>query len=289
MGRFWRENLVKYLLQGAASICILIVLLIFVFLFKEAFPFIKSPGLSTLWDIRWEPVSFVQERFGITPLFMGSLLVTVIATLLAIPFSIIGAVYISEIASPWEREFFKPFIEILAGIPSVVLGFFGLMILSPLVKSLFGLSNGQTALTGAVLLALMAVPTIITISEDALKSVPGSYKQAALALGASPLETIWRVTVPAALSGITAAVMLGMGRVIGETMTVLMVTGNAPIPTFNPLESVRTLTATIAAEMGEVANQSQHYQALFWIGIVLLVITFVLNFTAQRILKKVQR
>jgi phosphate transport system permease protein len=289
MKSFWQENLVKYLLMGAASACILIVLLIFFFLFKEAAPFAKTPGLSALWDIRWEPVSFVQERFGLIPLFMGSLVVTVLATLLAVPFSIVAAVYISEIASPAEREFFKPFIELLAGIPSVVLGFFGLMVLSPVVKSLFGLSNGQTALTGALLLALMAIPTIITISEDALKSVPASYKQASLALGASPIETIWRVTVPAALSGITAAVMLGMGRVIGETMTVLMVTGNAPIPTLNPLESVRTLTATIAAEMGEVANQSAHYQALFWIGILLLVITFFINLAAQRILRKYQR
>jgi phosphate transport system permease protein len=289
MKKFWQDNLIKYLLQGAASLCILIVFLIFIFLFKEAFPFIKTPGLFALWDIRWEPVSFVQERFGIIPLFLGSFLVTLIATLLAIPFSIIGAVYISEIASPVEREFFKPFIELLAGIPSVVLGFFGLMVLSPIVKNIFGLSNGQTALTGALLLALMAIPTIITISEDALKSVPASYKQASLALGASPVETIWRVTVPAALSGIVAAIMLGMGRVIGETMTVLMVTGNAPIPTLNPLESVRTLTATIAAEMGEVANQSPHYQALFWIGIILLIITFFLNLAAMRILKKYQR
>jgi phosphate transport system permease protein len=289
MLKFWRDNFMKYLLQGAASACILIVFLIFLFLFKEAFPFIKVPGLQALWDIRWEPVSFVQERYGVIPLFMGSLLVTVIATLLAIPFSIVGAVYISEIASPVEREFFKPFIELLAGIPSVVLGFFGLMVLSPIVKNIFGLSNGQTALTGALLLALMAIPTIITISEDALKSVPSSYKQASLALGASPVETIWRVTVPAALSGIFAAVMLGMGRVIGETMTVLMVTGNAPIPTLNPLESVRTLTATIAAEMGEVANQSAHYQALFWIGIILLIVTFFLNLAAMRILKKYQR
>ncbi len=289
MNHFWKNNFIKYLLQASASTCILIVVLIFLFLFKESLPFIQTPGLATLWDMRWEPVSFVQERFGLIPLFMGSLLVTIMATLLAVPIGIVAAVYISEIATPMEREFFKPFIELLAGIPSVVLGFFGLVVLSPLIKQVFHLSNGQTALTGAVLLALMAIPTIITISEDALKSVPASYKQAALALGASPVETIWRVTVPAALSGIIAAVMLGMGRVIGETMTVLMVTGNAPIPTLDPLESVRTMTATIAAEMGEVANQSAHYQALFWIGIVLLIITFVLNLTAQRVLKKYQR
>jgi phosphate transport system permease protein len=216
-------------------------------------------------------------------------LITFLATILAIPFGVIAAIYISEIATPLEREFFKPFIEMLAGIPSVVLGFFGLVVLSPLVKNVFQLDSGLTALSGALLLALMAIPTIITISEDALKSVPTSYKQASLALGASSFETIWRVTVPAALSGIIAAIMLGMGRVIGETMAVLMVTGNAPILTFNPLESVRTMTATIAAEMGEVVFGSNHYQALFWVGIVLLAATFVLNVIARRVLKKYQR
>jgi phosphate transport system permease protein len=289
LNSFWKDRIVKYILQAGASTSILVVFLIFIFLFKEAIPFVKDPAFKTLLDVRWEPVSFVGERFGLWPLLTGSLLVTVMATLLAIPFGVISAVYISEIAHPAEREFFKPFIEMLAGIPSVVLGFFGLMVLAPFVKKTFGLDSGLTALTGALLLALMAVPTIITIAEDALKNVPGSYKQASLALGATRLETTWRVTVPAALSGIVAAIMLGMGRVIGETMTVLMVTGNAPIPTLNPLESVRTMTATIAAEMGEVANGSAHYRALFVIGLVLLLLTFIINFAAQHILKKYQR
>ncbi|MEW6516214.1 MAG: phosphate ABC transporter permease subunit PstC [candidate division FCPU426 bacterium] len=283
------DLIIKHLLQVAASASVVIVLLIFLFLFKESVPFVKQLGLGALFDTRWEPVSFVKERFGIYPLFAASLLVTLLATVFAVPFGVLGAVYLAELATPLEREVFKPFIELLAGIPSVVLGFFGLVVLSPLVKKTFHLDSGLTALTGALLLALMAVPTIISISEDALKGVPKAYKQASLALGANRLQTIWRVTVPAALSGIVAAVMLGMGRVIGETMTVLMVTGNAPILTFNPFESVRTMTATIAAEMGEVAFGSVHYSALFWIGIMLLIATFVLNLIAQRVLRKYQR
>ncbi|HEY3250529.1 MAG TPA: phosphate ABC transporter permease subunit PstC, partial [Ignavibacteria bacterium] len=198
----------------------------------------------------------------------------------------IGAIYISEIANAKEREFLKPFIEILAGIPSVVLGFFGLVVVAPAVKGLFGLNTGLTALTGAVLLAFMAIPTIITISEDAIKSVPAAYKEASLALGANKLITLWKVTVPAALSGIVAAVMLGMGRVVGETMAVMMVTGNAPVISLNPFTSVRTMTATIAAEMGEVTFGSAHYSALFWVGIVLMLMTFLLNLVSYRVLKR---
>jgi phosphate transport system permease protein len=283
------DLVIKYLLQIAASASIVIVLLIFLFLFKESIPFVQNLGLGALFDTRWEPVSFVKERYGLYPLLTASVLVTLLATAFAIPFGVLGAVYLAELATPAEREFFKPFIELLAGIPSVVLGFFGMVVLAPLVKKVFGLDSGLTALTGALLLALMAIPTIISISEDALKGVPQSYKQASLARGANRLQTIWRVTGPAALSGIIAAVMLGMGRVIGETMTVLMVTGNAPILTLNPFESVRTMTATIAAEMGEVAFGSVHYSALFWVGIVLLFATFVLNVIAQRVLRRFQR
>ena len=174
----------------------------------------------------------------------------------------------------------------LAGIPSVVLGFFGLVVVAPLVKEVFGLNSGLNALTGALLLALMAIPTIITISEDAIRNVPQSFKEASFSLGASKLQTIGKVTVPAALSGIVAAVMLGVGRVVGETMAVMMVTGNAAIITFSPTESVRTMTATIAAEMGEVPFGSDHYHALFVIGVVLLFMTFGLNMIAQKVLKK---
>ena len=263
-----KAKLIKYFLQSCGSLSIIIVLLIFLFLFKEAFPFIGSPGIGELFHNIWNPVSFQKEEFGLIPLITGSVLVTILATVIAIPFGIIGAVYISE------------------GIPSVVLGFFGLIVIAPFIKDLFGLNTGLTALTGAVLLAFMAIPTIMSISEDAIKSVPAAYKEASLALGASKLETIWKVVVPAALSGIVASVMLGMGRVVGETMTVMMVTGNAPVISMNPFTSVRTMTATIAAEMGEVTIGSDHYMALFWVGIVLMLMTFSLNLISYRVLKK---
>jgi len=282
----WKDKAVHLVLVAAASTSILIVFLIFLFLGREAAPFISEPGLGRLLDAKWIPVSFQEEHFGLLPLISGSVLVTVMAMIITVPFSVLGAIYIAEVARPLERELLKPFIEILASIPSVVLGFFGLVVLAPLVKGLFGLQTGLNAMTGALLLALMAIPTVISISEDAIMSVPSVYKRASLALGASRLQTIWRVVVPAALPGIIAAVMLGVGRVVGETMAVLMVTGNSAVITFSPLHSVRTMTATIAAEMGEVPFGSIHYQALFWVGIVLLVVTFLLNVLAQRVLKK---
>lgn len=282
----WKDKAIKTVLLAAASTSILIVIGIFVFLGKEAGPFVAEPGLGELAQSRWVPVSFQKETFGMLPLITGSALITVMAMMLMVPFGIGASVYISELAGAREREMLKPFIEVLAGIPSVVIGFFGLIVVVPLIKSVFGLSTGLTALSGSVLLALMAIPTVISISEDALRAVPVSYKQASLALGASQMQTIWKVTVPAALPGITAAVMLGTGRVIGETMAVMMVTGNSAIVTFRPFDSVRTMTATIAAEMGEVAFGSDHYRALFCVGIVLLVVTFGLNTIAQKVLKK---
>jgi len=286
MKRIRKEKIIERSLQWTASLSIVIVICIFVFIFKEAVPFAKHPGLGELFGTRWVPVSPQKESFGLVPLISGSVVVTVLAMLLTIPFGVGAAVYISELAAPAEREILKPFIEVLAGIPSVVIGFFGLMVLVPLVKRCFGLGTGLTAFAGAVLLALMAIPTVTSISEDALRSVPRSYKEASLALGASRIRTIWRVTVPAALPGIMAAVMLGTGRVIGETMAVMMVTGNAAIITFWPFDSVRTMTATIAAEMGEVAFGSEHYRALFCVGIILLVVTFALNLAAQKVLRR---
>lgn len=286
--RALRENGVRIALTGAASTSILIVALIFVFLFREAIPFLQNPGVGALLDTQWIPVTFQHPQYGLIPLIAGSVMVTVLATLIAIPFGVIAAVYIAEIAYAYEREVLKPFIELLAGIPSVVLGFFGLVVVAPLVSQILDLRSGLNAFTGALILALMAVPTIISISEDAIRAVPVSYKEASMALGASKLQTVWRVTTPSALSGIIAAVMLGMGRVIGETMAVLMVTGNAANLTANPFESVRTMTATIASEMGEVAYGSVHYRALFWVGVVLLVMTFFINLVAQRVLRRYQ-
>jgi phosphate transport system permease protein len=279
-----RELLIKLALRVAASTSILAVLLIFLFLGRETLPFFSERPASELLGLRWTPVSFVRESFGLVPLLTGSALVTGIAMFLSIPFGVVSAVYMAEFATGMERQILKPFIELLAGIPSVVLGFFGLVVLAPIIKEVFGLPSGLNALTGGVLLALMAAPTIISISEDSLASVPGSYREASLGLGASRLQTVWRVTVPAALPGVIAAVMLGIGRVIGETMAVMMVTGNAPIITANPLESVRTMTATVAAEMGEVPFGSEHYGALFCVGCVLLLVTFGLNWIAQRVL-----
>ncbi len=284
--QYWKARAIRYFFQICAATSILIVVLVFLFLGRESLPFISKFGIDELFNPVWQPVSFEDEQFGILPLITGSLLVTFLATLFAVPFGVIAAIYIAEMASSVEREIWKPVIEMLAGIPSVVLGFFGLVVVAPLVKDVLGLDSGLNALTGALLLALMAIPTIITISEDAIRNVPQSYKEASYSLGASKLQTIWKVTVPAALSGIVAAVMLGIGRVVGETMAVMMVTGNAAILTLSPTQSVRTMTATVAAEMGEVPFGSDHYHALFVIGVVLLLMTFSLNMIAQRVLKK---
>ena len=259
-GERWTEFWVKWTLAAASSLTVVIVALIFVFLFREAAPFIKEPGLGALAGSKWIPVSFQKEQFGILPLVTGSLLVTLLAGAIAVPMGICGAVYIAEIARPAEREFLKPFIELLAAIPSVVLGFFGMAILAPALKSVFGLPTGMMALTGALVLGLMASPTIMSISEDAIRSVPRSYREASTALGATDMQTLWRVTVPSAMPGMLAATMLGMGRVLGETMAVLMLTGNAAMVTFNPFDSVRTMTATIAAEMGEVTQGSANFR-----------------------------
>jgi phosphate transport system permease protein len=281
-----KEKLIEWGLVAIASTSILVVGLIFLFIGKEAAPFALEPGLGALLNDTWAPTSMQKASFGILPLISGSLVVTLIASLIAVPFGVCAAVYIAEVATPLEQKILKPFIELLAGIPSVVIGFFGLIVLVPFIKAGFHLGSGLTGLVGGILLALMAAPTIISISEDAIRSVPLSYKEASLAIGASRLETIWKITVPAAMSGIMAAVMLGIGRVIGETMAVLMVTGNAALMTLNPLESVRTMTATIAAEMGEISFGSEHYRALFCIGILLLITTFGLNIVARQILNK---
>ena len=284
-----REHFYQAVFFVAALTAIVIVLLIFVFLLKEALPFFLKPEARTLLERRWVPVSFQRQVFGLLPLLTGTFLVTVLALVFSVPLGVLGAVYLAELAQPREREILKPFVELLAGIPSVVLGFFGLTAVGPLVKSCFGLPSGLTALTGAVLLALMAVPTIMTVAEDALNSVPAAYRHASLALGATRLQTVMRVIVPAASSGIFAGVVLGTGRVVGETMAVMMLTGNTPAVTLSPFESVRTITATIAAEMGEVVYGSVHYQALFVLGAVLMLISFFFNVAAQRILRRYRR
>lgn len=239
----------------------------------------------TLWSFltgtAWYPTAEPSPQFGILALILGSLVVTLGAILVALPIGLAGAIYLSEIAHPSMRAFLKPTIEVLAGIPSVVLGFFGLVVVVPFLQRLFDLSVGETALAGIIMLAIMALPTVVTVSEDALSAVPRSYREASLALGATRWQTIVRVVVPAALSGITAATMLGVGRAVGETMTVLMVTGNAAQLPTSLLKPVRTLTATIAAELGEAPQGGEHYKTLFAIGIVLFLITFLINLVAD--------
>jgi len=269
-----------------ASTSGLLVLAILLSLVREGLPAVWEVPLSSFTSTVWRPISFVQEQFGIAPLFLSSLLVTFLAALIAVPLGLGSAIYIAHIARPIEREILKPSIELLAGIPSVVLGFFGLMIMAPVVKKVFGLDSGLCALTGSLLLAFMALPTIIAIAEDALICVPKSYIEGSLALGASEAQTVFRTTVPAARSGLVAASLMGVGRVIGETMAVMMVTGNAieiPRSVFDP---VRTMTATIAAEMGEVAFGGVHYHVLFLISVILLIIAVAINWSAQYLLRK---
>lgn len=276
----WREFVITILVKGSGYSAILFVTLIFLFLIKEGLPALLQVPLATLFSTRWYPI---EDYFGILPLLVGSLVVTFGAALIAVPFGMGTAIYIAEIAPRWVREILKPLVEVLAGLPSVVLGFLGILILSPDLRVLLDLPTGLTAFTGAILLGGIAIPTIVSVAEDALDTVPRSYREGALALGATQWQTIWRVTLPAARSGVLTAIMLGIGRAIGETMTVMMVTGNAPvmfkglITLFSP---VRTMTATIAAEMGEVANGSTHYHVLFFIGIILFLVSLIVNLLA---------
>jgi phosphate transport system permease protein len=283
-----KEFIIEKLIWVCGLASIFFVALIFLFLLKEGLAVFKIVGpFEFLLGKSWYPIS-EPARLGILPLILGSLLVTLGAAIISIPIGVGCAVYIAEIAPAKIKEVLKAGIELLAAIPSVVLGFVGMITLVPLVKSIFHLPTGLTALSGSIMLAFMAMPTIVSIAEDALYSVPKTYKEGALALGATQWQTIWRVMLPAASSGILAAVMLGIGRVIGETMAVMMITGNAAVMPNSILVPVRTLTATIAAEMGEAVVGSEHYFALFAIGIVLFIISFVINVTADLFLHKRQ-
>jgi phosphate transport system permease protein len=275
------EFAAERLIRGSGIMAIVFVFLIFAFLLREGLPAFTEVPLDNLFSARWYPI---EEYYGILPLIFGSLVVTIGAAIIAMPIGLLTAIFIAEIAPRWLREILKPLIEVVAGIPSVVLGFFGIVILSALVRETLNLPTGLTAFTGSVILAYMALPTIVSVAEDALDAVPRSYRDAALALGATKWQTIWMVTVKAGKSGILTAMMLGIGRAIGETMAVLMVTGNAARVALEPgalFMPVRTMTATIAAEMGEVAQGSAHFHVLFAIGIVQFVITFLVNLVAS--------
>jgi len=282
--RKFKEFIIEKLIFICGILSIIFVVLIFLFLMKEGLAVFKMvKPLDFLFGRSWNPIS-EPPQLGILPLILGSLLVTACAAVISVIIGIPCAFYIAEVAPVKLKEILKAGIELLAAIPSVVLGFIGMITLVPWVKNTFHLPTGLTALSGAIMLAFMAMPTIVSIAEDALYSVPKTYKEGALALGATQWQTIYRVLFPAASSGILAAVMLGIGRVVGETMAVMMITGNAALIPHSMLQPVRTLTATIAAEMGEAVVGSEHYFALFAIGIVLFIISFAINVSADLIL-----
>ncbi|MDO4588873.1 MAG: phosphate ABC transporter permease subunit PstC [Fusobacterium sp.] len=282
--RRFKDSSMKHVLFGIGVSNIVIIFLIFLFIFSNGMKFFNHYSAKDFFfGTKWISLS---EFFGLLPLLVGSFWVTIIALIISIPVGIFTAIYIAEYASPKIRNVLKIIIETMSAIPSVVLGFIGLYALSGIIKNGFHLNSGLTALTGGIMLAFMAIPTIVSIADDSLNALDKSYKEASLALGANKVETIFNVLLPAAFPGIFAGIMLGFGRIIGETLTVLMVTGNSPILATSPLSPVRTLTATIAAEMGEVVQGSTHYFALFAIGIILFFISFITNSVADRFIQK---
>jgi phosphate transport system permease protein len=280
-------------LRIVAMSAIAAVILIFAFVAKEALPLLfssnvhKEVTLRAMWtaqqwpgydaaDHIWQPVSEIP-KYGIWPLIFGTVKVSIVAMLVAVPLGVGAAVYVSQYASRRTREIIKPTIELLAGVPSVVLGFFALMVMASWLQSWLGLESRLNALVAGVALSFAIIPLIFTISEEALGAVPRSYVEASTALGAARWQTIVRVLVPAASPGIAAAVALGLGRAVGETMVVLMASGNAAITSLSFVESVRTLSATIAAELAEVVFGGPHYTVLFFLGTVLFITTFGIN------------
>lgn len=289
----WRqlkETLIRLFFLSHGLLAIFILIGLFVFLLISSVPAFKEISLKEfLTSKTWDPTSPEKPQYGIVSMIVSTFMVTFGALLLAIPIGLGVAAYLSDVAAWRVREIVKPIVEILAGIPSVVVGFLGIVLFGPIIAKIFNTSSGLDAINGSFLLAIMALPTIISISEDSLNSVPHSYVEASLALGGSRWQTLIRVKIPAALSGIIASIMLGLGRAIGETMTVLMATGNARNFPHGFLDSIRTLTANIAIELGEVPYHTTHYYGLFAIGLVLFVITFFVNLIADILLNKYQQ
>jgi len=288
--RQFKESVIEKFFMANGLIAVIILLGIFSLLFIEGFPALKEIGFGDIFlNAKWNPTSPVKESFGILAMIVSTLMVTFGALAIAVPIGIACAAYIADVASPRMREIVKPVIEILAGIPSVVVGFLGIIVVGPLLAKLFNTSNGLNAINGSILLAVMSLPTIISISEDAIISVPQEFKNASMALGANSWQTLVKVTIPSAMSGIIASVMLGMGRAIGETMTVLMACGNAPAIPQTFLDPVRTMTATIAIELGETVQGGIHYRSLFVIAFVLFIMTFLVNLVSDIVLQKYQK
>jgi len=283
------EPIVEWCIKLSGFAVVGFVFLIFLFLLRDSLSLFREyPLKQFLFGTEWLPIS-EPPKFGVIPLLLGSVFVTLWAILICVPLGVGAAMFIAEVAPKPLKHVLKSLVEILAAIPSVVLGFLGIIWLGPVLRDVFGLPTGMCGLTGSLLLAFMALPTIISISEDALVGVPKTYREAAFGLGATRWQTLWRVILPSASSGIVAAVMLGIGRVVGETMVVLMVTGNAPVVPHSILQPLRTLTATIAGEMGETVGGSEHYFALFAVGLVLFAITFSINLVADVFLRRARK
>jgi phosphate transport system permease protein len=287
MGIKFRENTDKFFARLFKVTGLLTLVLLGAIFFMLAYNtisfFSDAEPLDFFTGSQWKPG--IPGNYGILPLVASTMLVTLGAMLIAVPLGIFTAAYMSEFADKRLQKILKPVIEMLAAIPSVAVGFLGIVIIGPGIAKLFGIQNGLNALNGSILLAIMSLPTIITIAEDAIHAVPHSYKEASIGLGADKWETLFRVTLPAALPGLIAAVMLGLGRAIGETMTVLMATGNSLAFPEGYLDSIRTITATIAIEMGEVPYQTTHYYALFAIATVLFLITIAVNLIGEAVAK----
>ncbi len=283
------EYMIEKLIFVLGITALLIMGLIFVFLIRTGFRLFEDVTLGQfLMGREWYP-NATNPRFGILPMIAGTTMVTVGAILISVPIGIGSAIFIAEVAPPKTKTVFKVIIEFLSAIPSVVLGFLGIVVLSNWVRISFNLSSGFTVLTGSIMISLMALPTIISVADDAIRALPDEYREASLALGASKWETIKNVLLPAASSGIIAAVMLGVGRAIGETMAVMMVMGNAVQIPSSFLVSGRTMTATIAAEMGDTVRNGTHYNALFAIGVVLLLMTSIINIISEFVLHRAQK
>jgi len=285
-----KEILIEKALFVCASISAVIVLLVFVFLFGQgALAFREISPIQFLTGTSWQPTSVINPEFGTVPLVYGTMVVTAIAMAISVPVGIMIAIYIAEVSHPVEKEILKPVIELLAGVPSVIFGFFALVTLATWIQQLTGTNSRLNALNGGIILAIMVIPTIVSLAEDAITSVSREYREAAIALGATRWETIRSVVLPSCTSGILVAVLLGFGRAIGETMAVLMATGNAAIVNFNILDSVRTITATIVIETPESAFGSLHYNALFALAALLFVITFTFNYLTGVVGKRLRR
>ncbi len=304
--RRWRDWLIERAIYTAALIAVSLIVLIFVFVGREALPVLISAEvheevtLETLFlpqeygtseaplPYVWQPVGEIP-KYSLMPLFVGTLKVTLVAMLFAIPLAVLAAIYTTEFAPRWMRELIKPVIEMLAGFPSVVLGFFALIVLASWIQDAFDLDFRLNAINAGIALGLAVIPIIYTLAEDALNAVPRQFRDASVALGASPWQTAWKVVLPAALPGVFAGIVLGFGRAIGETMIVLMASGNAAITSLVFGESVRTLSVSIAAELGEVVFGDAHYHVLFFIGTLLFGITFVINWLGALMISRLQR